>query len=110
MKLRGIVQLLLIIASPAMVRADVADLMAEARSGDAEAQYLLACAWIRGDIDGSRDMSEAIACLRQSSEQDHASAQGLLGFVLLETALTDEELREAVACMRKGADGGCPWG
>lgn len=110
MKLRIVVQSLLAIAATVMARADIADLMALARDGDSQAQYLLGCAWIHGDIDGSSDLGEAMICLRQSSEQDYAPAQGLLGFLLLEKASDEEGFKEAVAFLSGAADGGCPLG
>ena len=81
------------------------DLLARAGAGDAETQYLLGCAYMKGD-GTAQDYGKAAEILRKAAEQGHAKSQTNMGFLCVNGLGVGKNAEEGVKWYRKAAQQG----
>lgn len=83
------------------------DATTAAESGDAEAQYRLGQACLRGQ-GVNKDAAKAFALLQSAANQGHADATGGLGYFYANGIIVSKDLAAAAEWFRKGAEKGGP--
>ena len=83
-------------------------LRAQAASGDAQSQHLLACALYFGDLGLTRDLSEAAKLFRKAADQHDAAAQFNLGVCYRLGHGVEQSHSEALKWYHKAAEQGDP--
>lgn len=84
---------------------NIAQLTAAAERGDAETQYRLGQAYVRG-VGVRKDIVRAHGLFKQAAEQGHAEAIGGLGYFYANGFVVKQDLAEAAEWFRKGAEKG----
>jgi len=82
-----------------------AELTAAAEKGDADAQFRLGQAHLRG-IGVEKNLRKAYELILQAAEQGHADALGGVGYFYATGTIVRKDLAEAVGWFRKGAEKG----
>lgn len=81
------------------------ELTVAAGKGDAEAQYRLGQAHLRG-LGVKKDIPKAFAFMKQAADQGHTEALGGVGYFYAQGLSVKKDLTEAAAWFRKGAEKG----
>lgn len=81
------------------------ELQATAEAGDAEAQFQIARAYLRGE-GVTKDPNQAFALMKKAAEQGHSEALGGMGYFYATGTVVQEDDAAAVEWFRKGADKG----
>ncbi|NQX00865.1 sel1 repeat family protein [bacterium] len=110
MKLHGYPIILLLFGLPAtgaeeLKSSIIPELQAAAERGEAEAQYQLSRAYLRGD-GVSADPTKAFALMKASAEQGFADAIGGVGYFYSAGKGVGKDEKQAVEWFRKGAEKG----
>lgn len=82
----------------------LADVRAKAEKGDAQSQYDLGSAFIRGSLGVAKDEAEAVKWFRKAAEQNYAPAQHNLGVCYANGEGVAKDYVEAVKWYRKAAE------
>ncbi len=83
----------------------IEQLTTAAEHGDAEAQYRLGQAYVRG-VGVKKDIGKAHGFFKQAAEQGHAEAIGGLGYFYANGFVVKQDLTEAAEWFRRGAEKG----
>ena len=107
-RLLRIATILLCLITCSVVRAEeksIAQLTTAAEKGDADAQYRLAQAYIRG-IGVKNNLTKAFEFIKQAADQGHAEAIGGVGYFHANGFGVKKDLTAAAEWFRKGAEKG----
>ena len=97
--------LALLVSASLAFAIDITDLESRATKGEAEAEFLLARAYLHGD-GVSKNIARAWELMSSAAIQGHAEALGGVGFFYANGIVVTKNMEKALEWFRKGADQG----
>ena len=97
----------LVAAASPLFSADIPGLECKAKQGDADGQFELARACLKGD-GVTKDTTRALELMTAAANQGHAEAMGGMGFFYANGTAVPKDEAKAVEWFRKGAEKGGP--
>ena len=94
------------VESDGLTKGDYNSVRSKAEKGDAQSQYVLGMAFIKGTASREKDVAKGLHWLRKAAGNDNADAQGMLGMFLLQGKYMGKNEKEGIKLLIQASKNG----